>query len=571
MKTKKSKEEIKQGAGLFYYETIGMVLLILSVIILAKLGTVGSFLTVFLKTLFGDWYLLLVALILIFGIYLILKHQSFNFKNQRFLGYVFFIIALLMLSHFSVHKYISSQGDSYFSNTWLHYKNYITNSNVETYLGGGLFGALIFYIFFALLGSFGVILVSLIFIVLGVTMIINKPIIELFKIVSTSFKKLGKMNKSFNNFFKYELGKKEETVNIYDCNKKIILKYFDEYKNVNYNYDQERKNEEFKSLINSTMNNLNLKYRLIQNFISYSCITYNYQIYDEFDCNQLISKLCSLIEENVYVSKMGNNINIEINKKNSSILSLREVLTMQPMLYNNYLMPIGMNIKNQLEEIDFSNEANILIIGDFNVGVKSFISSIIVTSIMKISVENIEFNLFDDCGDFNDFLFLFKDIQNGDIKEYLNKIINKIDERINLISLKNAHQIDEYNILISDNRKGNLKREIYIIELDDNNYYDYRFIDDKIMYIIQVGRDVGIYVIFISRNIKRVSSILFSLFKYKIVYNVGNADTSLIETKHTKVLENPGDCLFFRDNLIKRIQTPKFTKEELEKIKKEIK
>ena len=91
------------------------------------------------------------------------------------------------------------------------------------------------------------------------------------------------------------------------------------------------------------------------------------------------------------------------------------------------------------------------------------------------------------------------------------------------------------------------------------------------MYIIQVGRDVGIYVIFISRNIKRVSSILFSLFKYKIVYNVGNADTSLIETKHTKVLENPGDCLFFRDNLIKRIQTPKFTKEELEKIKKEIK
>ena len=33
------------------------------------------------------------------------------------------------------------------------------------------------------------------------------------------------------------------------------------------------------------------------------------------------------------------------------------------------------------------------------------------------------------------------------------------------------------------------------------------YIDDKIMYLIQVGRDMGIYVIFISRNIKKVSRI----------------------------------------------------------------
>ena len=106
MKEKKSKEELKQGAGQFYYETIGMLLLIISVIIVAKLGKIGSFLSMFLKVLFGDWFLLIVLVLLIFGVYLILFHKSFDFKNQRFLGYLSIVIAILMLSHFSIHDYI---------------------------------------------------------------------------------------------------------------------------------------------------------------------------------------------------------------------------------------------------------------------------------------------------------------------------------------------------------------------------------------------------------------------------------------------------------------------------------
>ena len=39
MKEKKSKEEIKQSAGLFYYESIGMILLIISIISLTPFGS----------------------------------------------------------------------------------------------------------------------------------------------------------------------------------------------------------------------------------------------------------------------------------------------------------------------------------------------------------------------------------------------------------------------------------------------------------------------------------------------------------------------------------------------------
>ena len=572
MKDKKSKEEIKQGPGQFYYETIGMISLIIAVVIIAKLGTVGSFLTIFLKVLFGDWYLLIVIIIMIFGVYLILNHHGFNFKNQRFLGYLFCVFAILMLTHFSVHNYIVNEEGSYFSNTWMHYKNFIS-TKIDTYLGGGLIGAVLFYIMYSLLSTFGVVLVSLILIILGFTMIINKPITEIGTVFLKFFKKVGKFHKSFNDFFKYEIGKKEnELLNIYQVKRKLTLKNLDEYKNIDFLYSQEKYLEEIKSLVYSVFNNLNINYRLLNSFSSYSSSLLTFQIYDEYDCNILGSKLSSLIEESIFISKIGISLNIEINNKYISILSLRDLLIKQPMLYNNYLIPIGLNIKNQIEEIDFSKEGNLLIIGDFNTGIKSFVSSIILSSILKITIDNIEYNLFDDLGEFNDYHYLFKNINNGDIKEYLNDIINLIDERVNILSLKNVHQIDEYNVIIAQEKNEYLKRIVYVIELDDfNNNYDYRFIDDKIMYIIQVGRDVGVYIIFISRNIRKISTILFSLFKYRIIYNTGNIDSNLIETKHAQVLNNKGDCLFYRENIIKRIQTPKFTIEELNKIKKEIK
>lgn len=572
MKEKKSKEELRQSPGQFYYETIGMISLIFAIVILLKLGRVGIFLTILLKVLFGDWYLLFVVMILVFGCYLIFNHHAFNFKNQRFLGYFICTIGFLMLTHFSVHDYIVKLEGNYFSNTWLHYKNFIKSNN-DVYLGGGLIGSVLFYLFYSLFGKVGVVLVSLIIILLGFTMIIDKPIIDIGSYFLQKFKKVKNYKNSFNNFFKYEIRNKENLpINIYSTNKKITLKHFDDYKNINYHLSQEKYLEETKGLICTIFNNMNIKYKINQSFFSYSCSFLSFHIYDEVECSDLGLKLSNIIEESIYLSKINNILNLEINNKFNSILCLKDVLTKQAFIYNNYLMPIGINIKNQLEEIDFSKEANILIIGDFNVGIKTFIASIIITTIMKVTTENFEFNLFDDIGEFNDYSFLFNNIKNDDIKEFLKNILLQIDERINTFSLRNVHQIDEYNILLKQENKKSYKRIVYIIELDDYNInYDYQYIDDKILYIIQVGRDVGVYVMFISRNIKKVSNILFSLFKYKCIFNCGKMESNVIESKHCKVLTQKGECLFYRENNEKRIQIPKFTKEELDKIKKYMK
>lgn len=570
MKEKKSKEEIEQGVSQFYYETIGMFALIIAAVIVAKLGKIGSFLTVILKVLFGDWYLLIVILILIFGLYLIFNHHSFNFKNQKFLGYIFCLVGVLMLTHFSVHNYVIKGDNSYFSETWQHYKNFIKNQQ-ETYLGGGIIGGIMFYICYSLLGVFGVILVSVIIILLGFTMIIDKPIIELGSVLVKGFKRAKKYRISFNNFFKYEMGNKNKVSNIYGTKKRITLKYLDDYHNINYQTSQEKYLEETKGLIISILNNMNLRYRVSQVLCSYSSSFLSFYMFDEFDCQDIGNKLIKFIEENLYITRNGNMLNIEINNKHISILSLKEMLCKQMLLYNNYLIPIGLNIKNQLEEVDLSKEPNFLIIGDANTGIRNFIASFILSCIIKLSNNIIEFSIFDELGEWSDYHFLFKKIDNGDIKDYFSFIINEIDQRVNELSLHNIHLIDEYNIKMDQEKKEKFIRKMFIIELDDYNCnYDYQYIDDKIMYIVQVGRDVGIYVTFISRNIEKITSVMFSLFKYKLIFSVQNKKTTLIETMHLKVLNNKGECLFFRDSNIKRIQTPKISLQEINKIAKDI-
>ena len=63
---------------LFYFEAIGFLLLIFCAVIIAKLGTLGFYLTIFFKILFGDWYLLFVFILLIIGLSNILNHKSIN-------------------------------------------------------------------------------------------------------------------------------------------------------------------------------------------------------------------------------------------------------------------------------------------------------------------------------------------------------------------------------------------------------------------------------------------------------------------------------------------------------------
>ncbi len=568
MKDKKLKNEQDKKETVFYYEAIGFIVVILSIIVVAQLGRVGVLLTMLFKVAFGDWYLLAVLAIFIYGGYSILNHRSFNFKNQRFVGYIFCLLGLLMITHFPVHKYVLSTTQSYFKSTWSHYMGFI-KSGTDTYLGGGIIGGILFYLVYYLLGSIGVGLVAFLSILFGFTMIVNKSIIEIWRIVIKRIKNVGKYQKSFSNFFKYDIGKKNknEIISIYDKNKDLHLKIFDDYRNSNIMEFQEKYANELKGLIVSIFNNLSLQHREQQLSVSYSATCFTYSIYSEYECNIVGEKLTAVLDERVYIHRIDKSLNIEVNNKHICILTIKSMLLMQSVLKNNYLLPIGINLKNQLEEIDISKDGNMLLIGEYKSGIRTFVTSYIMSMLVKMGTETIVFNLYDELSDFSQYAILFKEIEKTEIKEYLNRIIREIDDRIQLLSENKCRQIDEYNIKQDMDKKVKMRRIVYVIQIDEyNKTNDFRYIDDKIMYIIQLGKDVGIYTLYISREPQKVSTVLFSLFKHKMIFSLKNKKIALLESSQFNVLEQPGEAIYIKETSKKRIQTALVTIEEVNKI-----
>lgn len=565
-KEKKSKIDSQKKETPFYFETIGFVSIIIVIIIFGKLGKIGSILTVTFMVTFGDWYWLFVLFILFYGMNNILTHKNFNFKSQKFIGYMIFCFGLLVFSHFSVHNLIIGRDGSYFSETWNHYKMFISSADYDFVLGGGVIGGIVFFLFYYLLGVTGVILIAIIIIILGFTMIINKSIVEIVNYILGKIKGFKKFTGSFNNFFKYEVGKIKEKpqIDIYSKDKIIPLKVLDTYQNeMNFKF-QEKESYEIKSLIVSVFNTFNIEYREISISVSYAVTTYKYFIYSDFDFVKLNEKLKSLIEEKVIVSRYNNNVLIEIGNKFVSLLTAKNLLLKQPIL-NNYNQVIGINSENEIEEITISKDANMLIVGENNVGIKNIIYYMICSLFMKISIINYEFELYDESKSFKHPL-LFKKISSGNVLEYLDGIIREIDEKTKIIKSANLQEIDEYNKTQEIDNGSIMKRKFIIINFPDSS--NNKVIEDKLIYIVQMGRICGVSIIIISRNLSYISTVVISILKNKLIFRLGNVkdSISLLNDGRAFVLSSKGEVILVSKDRQSRIITPLITDNEVEKV-----
>jgi len=572
-KDKKMKIEETKKETPFYYETIGFLAIIFVVIIFGELGIVGRYLTIFFMLIFGDWYWLIVLYILFFGLSNILTHDAFDFKNQRFLGYLICSLGLIIISHNSLHKALitDTSDQSYFSLTWGHYRNFLAIANNEMYttLGGGIVGGFIYFIVYYLLGSVGIVLVTVIVILLGFSMLIDKSIVDIVKYIISKVRSLKDFTGSFNRFFKYEIGrdKSKPEIDIYSKNKVISMKVLDIYQNEMNMSFQDKQSFELKSLIISVFNNFNIEFREIDLKVSYAVTTFKYFIYTNFDFEKLVEKLRDLIEEKVIVSRYNNNIKIEVNNKYVSLLTARNTLMKQSIL-NNYNQPLGVNSENELEELDISRDGNILIIGRENSGIRNFIYYFICALFIKISIANYEFDLFDDENSFSHFT-LFKNVDSGNVLEYLNSVIETIDSRIKLIKDHEYDNINEFNKAQELEDKEIMKRKYIIFNYQDNE--NKKLIEDKLMYIIQMGRLCGVNIIIICRDVNLISNIILSIIYVKLIFKLNEIKDSIkiLNDGKARYLDNKGEAIILRKDKEVRIQTPLITEEEINKVIKQ--
>ena len=78
-RSKKTTEKLKITMK---YELIGLIILGLSVIAIAKLGAVGRSIVSLVRFFMGEWYILFLLGMMIVSIYLIIKRVIPNFFNK---------------------------------------------------------------------------------------------------------------------------------------------------------------------------------------------------------------------------------------------------------------------------------------------------------------------------------------------------------------------------------------------------------------------------------------------------------------------------------------------------------
>lgn len=571
---KRAVDEQEKQETTFYYELIGIIFIIFSITVLGELGKIGSFMLILFKVAFGDWYWVIILFLLFYGFQSLLSHKSFNFKNQRFIGFVFIVFSLLLFAHFPLHNYVDEKSNSYISETWRIYKSFV-NTNVDRYLGGGIIGAVMFYAVFYLFGSVGVVLIGLIMILFGCSLIINKPLIDMLKIFGKGTKNIGKYAKNFNNFFKYQLGSgRQEKVSkqkdIFSRSHQVPLKIFEEYQNVmNYNF-QEKHCSEMRSLIHSVFNNLHIEYKDIDLTISYKISSFRFTIFSEYNLKAVMDRLNNVIEEDLLFAQDGNNLMIQVTNKYPQVLTIRELLMKQPNLQDNYILPLGLTYENKLCEIDISRSGNLLLIGSKDSGIRNFINYYICALFVKENLINYQIEIYDKQNDFSHFESILKVEKEKEVNDYLNEVIEEIDSKLEKINKYGATTIEEYNkkLEIDGSKEPKMQRKFIIVNNFQADRETYSYFENKLMYVTQLGEKAGITTVYVVREEFYITSIIMSIYGHKLVFKLDNKAFSVkvMNNENASYLQSHGDCFYLSQIKARRIQTALVSKKDLEAV-----
>ena len=79
-KEKKMHIEKEQKDMTFYYEIIGIITIIISLLGFARLGIVGYYIMLLFKITFGDWYFLFLFMLLLYEVRALIVHKAINIK-----------------------------------------------------------------------------------------------------------------------------------------------------------------------------------------------------------------------------------------------------------------------------------------------------------------------------------------------------------------------------------------------------------------------------------------------------------------------------------------------------------
>ena len=186
MAKKKTKKDKSKNKFEYSNEIMGVLTILLGIIGILGTGIVGNMVRSFAIFLVGNAYLALLILLIIIGILLIIQKETPNLLSSKLIGMYIIIISILVMFHMKYIEINKTETAKIITDTFNNLMVSFKSNTALSNSGGGIIGALFSYIFVTCFGN-GAIVVTFTLLALGIILIANVSILELFKKIKPLF------------------------------------------------------------------------------------------------------------------------------------------------------------------------------------------------------------------------------------------------------------------------------------------------------------------------------------------------------------------------------------------------
>ena len=601
-KQKKEKEKFEYSE-----EILGVLIVLICVIGILGYGRAGNFFKSFAVFLTGICYALFLIILLILGLYLIVKRKMPNLLTTKFIGSYMISLTLLVYCH---REYIKLNSGSKiitetFTNVMSSFRSPQVISNTGN-TGGGMIGAIFGYVFDWAFSD-GIYIVLITIALLGLILVFNTSLIDLVKKIKVlKFKKVKKDIKESND----EEEVKDEEVE----DKRIIISSMEELSHIKDNdinvdkdipikdaMDEEKpafkKDEEVTSNpnyklppisllksaknVNNKENENNAKEciskleevfkvfeisgKIVQVNIGPTVTQYEMELKAGTKVNKLLSIqreiALALAAKDVRIQAPipgKSTIGIELPNKVNAAVSFKEVFSSMPSVNEKNLLAVGLgkDIMGKVRWVEINDTPHMLVAGSTGSGKSVCINCIIASILMRSRPEEVKLVLVDpkkvEFSMYNGVPHLLCPVVTNPKKASvaLQNIVSEMERRYELFEHTKCKKISQYNEFCE--RNPEYKKLPYIVviidELADLMLVAAKEVEDSIMRITQMARAAGIHLIVATQ--RPSTDIITGVVKANIPTRISFAVSSSIDSRTildmvgAEKLLGKGDMLF---------------------------
>ncbi len=587
MAKKKKRKNAESSKPKISVEFIGLILILIGVIGIGVFGPVGSIIKQFSIFLVGTYCNVLILIVILLGLYFIIKRKSPKFYSPRFIGVYILSIAVLGLSHM---KFVEKN---------LHFKDF-AETTIESLMnikgpdfvnlsnaGGGVIGALSGFGLNKLFDTKGAYIVFYCLIFFGVILLFNLSIGDVLDKISRLFAKVkNKMKKeqAIEADQDEEESKDEEVID-----NKVIITSSEDLHNYNKNEvvvetAQEQPSSKNESNSNYRLPSLNIldpiKKNKKANTTEFLTQTKNAleKVLADFQINgkvveihegptvtqfeveiasgTKVSRITSINKEialalaakdvRIQAPIPGKStVGVEIPNKHTSSVPIREVLSNIPSNMENakILFSLGKDIMGRNCYADMAKMPHLLVAGSTGSGKSVCINSFIASILIRMRPDECKLVLVDpkkvELSNYNGIPHLLCPVVSDPKKASiaLQKIVAEMEKRYDIFSEKNVKNISGYNEWVEkQNKQANAEIEkklpfivVIIDELADLMLVAAKEVEDSIMRITQMARAAGIHLIVATQ--RPSTDVITGVVKANIPSRISFAVASQIDSR----------------------------------------